>query len=109
MACEKCDRLDEHHHMEDLSPEECYALAFAQACAAGKGSPAMQRFMAGEVRLSKEMNEGQRKKNRQRGLKGLADRGIVKLKRSAFAGEYEVTEYDGSRLVGGSIVTGDLQ
>jgi hypothetical protein len=108
MACTKCDRLDEHYHMEDLAPEECYALAFAQACAAGKNTPAMTRFMAGEVRLSKDMSEGQRKKNRQKGLKLLADRGIVKLKRAAFAGEYEVVEYDGSRLVGGGVVTGDF-
>lgn len=109
MPCPKCDRLDEHYHTEDLTPEECYALAFAQACAQGKDSPAMKRFLAGEIRLSKDMNESQRKKNRQRGLKLLADRGIVKLKRSAFAGEYEVVEYDGSKIVSGSVVTGDFQ
>lgn len=108
MACKKCDRLDEHYHMEDLSPEECYALAFVQACAAGKGSPAMQGFLAGEVRLSRRMSEGTRRRYRQQGLRHLADRGIVTLKRSALAGEYEVTGYDGARLVGGSIIVGDF-
>ena len=106
--CTKCERIDVHVHVEDLEPDECYALAFAQAMVAGKGSPAFRGFFAGEGRIAKDMNERERKRRRQRGLHMLADRGVVKLKRSALAGEYEVESYDGSKLVGGNIISGDF-
>lgn len=105
--CTKCERIEEHYHTEDLSAEECYALAFAQAFAAGKDSKVMESFMLGEGRLARQYSEADRKRMRARGLKALADRGIVRLERNGL-GEYDPVHYDGSKLVGGNVIVGDF-
>jgi len=104
VICPRCARTDYHVHMEQLDDVECYALAYARAVIEGGRYAAEFQARDEQVRLT----ASDKKRLLNRGLRLLHEKwGLVSLARDAEGG-HQPAQVHTERIVGSSLVLGEL-
>lgn len=90
-------------HLNELNTEEHYALNYAIAQVGGPGSLGWRRFVNANEAVKKKMSDADMRAALQKGLNGLAAKGIIEVKKDG-EGDYQPTILHLELLDAGSVV-----